>query len=171
MSLRLSTGAPFGLLRAHVRGGAEDHAQPVVIAGDVIVGDWRARPATAGRRLQRLREAEVQHLHRAVRPHLDVRRLQIAMNDALLVRRFERLGDLLRDRQRLVERDRPARDALRQSPRPRRAPSRAHGRRRTPRGRRSCAMLRMIQRGEDLRFALKPREPFGVARERRRAGP
>ena len=36
------------------------------------------------------------------------------MDDPLLVRRFERLGDLLRDRQRLVDRDRPARDALRQ---------------------------------------------------------
>ena len=36
------------------------------------------------------------------------------MDDPLLVRRFERLGDLLRDRQRLVERDRAARDALRQ---------------------------------------------------------
>jgi hypothetical protein len=36
------------------------------------------------------------------------------MNDALLVRRFERLGNLLRDRQRFVDGDRPARDALRQ---------------------------------------------------------
>ena len=32
----------------------------------------------------------------------------------LLVRRFERLGDLPRDRQRLVERIGPARDALRE---------------------------------------------------------
>ena len=36
------------------------------------------------------------------------------MDDPLVVRRFERLGDLLRDRQRLVERDRAARDPLRQ---------------------------------------------------------
>ena len=36
------------------------------------------------------------------------------MDDPLLVRGFERLGDLLRDRQRFVERDRAARDALRQ---------------------------------------------------------
>ena len=43
---------------------------------------------------------------------LDVRRLQIAMDDALLVRGFERFGDLLRDRQRLVERDRALRDAV-----------------------------------------------------------
>ena len=36
------------------------------------------------------------------------------MDDALLVRGFERVGDLLRDRQRFVERDRAARDPLRQ---------------------------------------------------------
>ena len=54
-------------------------------------------------------------------PDLDVRRLQIAMDDALLVRGFERLGDLLRDRQRLVERHRPSRDASRER-RPRPAP-------------------------------------------------
>ena len=34
------------------------------------------------------------------------------MDDALLVRGFERLGDLPRDRQRLVERNRPPRDAV-----------------------------------------------------------
>ncbi len=36
------------------------------------------------------------------------------MDDPLLVRGFERLGDLLRDGQRFIERDRAARDALRQ---------------------------------------------------------
>ena len=45
-------------------------------------------------------------IHRAIRPHLDVGRFQIAMNDALCVRRFERLRDVLRDGQRLVEWDR-----------------------------------------------------------------
>ena len=45
-------------------------------------------------------------IHRAIRPHLDVGRFQIAMNDALCVRRFERLRDLLRDGQRFVEWDR-----------------------------------------------------------------
>ena len=53
----------------------------------------------------RLREPEVEHLDRAVGPQLDVGRLQIAMDDALLVRRFERLRDLLRDRQGLIERE------------------------------------------------------------------
>ena len=34
------------------------------------------------------------------------------MNDPLLVRGLQRLGDLFRDRQRLIDRDRPAHDAL-----------------------------------------------------------
>ena len=63
--------------------------------------------------VRELREAEVQDLHGAVRRDLDIRGLQIAMNDSLFVRGFERFGDLLRDRQRLVDRDRPARNALR----------------------------------------------------------
>ena len=55
--------------------------------------------------------------------HLDVGRLQIAMDDALLVRRFERVGDLPRDRQRLVERHRSPRAMIaRAGRRPRRAP-------------------------------------------------
>ena len=96
---------------------------PVIIAGDVIVGDMRhVRQARAAGSGSQLRQAEVQHLHRAVGPHLDVRGLQIAMDDPLLVRGFQRLGDLPRDRQRFVERDRAARDPLRQSPRPRPAP-------------------------------------------------
>ena len=36
------------------------------------------------------------------------------MDDALFMRRFQRLGNLLRDRQRLVDWHRTARDALRQ---------------------------------------------------------
>ena len=49
---------------------------------------------------------------RAVRRDLDVGRFQIAVDDALLVRRFERLGDLARDRERLRDRQRTrARDA------------------------------------------------------------
>ena len=47
MSARLSTVLPARLLRRHVRRGAEDHAAPVIIAGDVIVGDMRHARATA----------------------------------------------------------------------------------------------------------------------------
>ena len=43
---------------------------------------------------------------------LDVGRLQIAVDDALLVRRLECLGDLSRDRQRLVDWHRPVGEAI-----------------------------------------------------------
>ena len=98
--------------------------------------------------------------------HLDVRGLQIAMDDPLLVRRFERLRDLLRDRQRLVEWNRAARDALGE----RRPLDQFHHERRAHRLLFSEAVdgrdVGMIQRGEDLRFALEPREALGVSRKR-----
>ena len=53
--------------------------------------------------LHRLREAEVEYLHRAIRPHLDVGGFEIAMDDPLLVRGFEGFGDLPCDRQRLID--------------------------------------------------------------------
>ena len=59
--------------------------------------------AVAG--VQRLRETEVEHLHRAVRSHFDVGRLQIAMDDPLLVRGLERVGDLAGDREGVGERE------------------------------------------------------------------
>ena len=46
------------------------------------------------RALQRFRQPEVQHLHTAIVGELDVGRLQVAMDDSLLVRRIQRIGDL-----------------------------------------------------------------------------
>jgi len=77
-----------------------------VMAGVVIVGMRRER--RRGGRLQRFREAEVQHFHHAVGPHLDVGGLQIAMDDALLVRGAQRVRDLPGDRQSVVDRDGPS---------------------------------------------------------------
>jgi hypothetical protein len=48
----------------------------------------------------RSRQAEIEHLHRAVRGDLDVRRLQVAVDDALLVGGVERVRDLPRDGER-----------------------------------------------------------------------
>ena len=98
-----------------------------VAAGVVIVGDCERSPATrhAGRLPTRLGEAEVEHLHRAVGADLDVGRLQVAVDDPLLVRRLERFGDLPRDRQRFIDRHGPVRDAIGQRRRPRPAPARA----------------------------------------------
>ena len=93
-----------------------------------VIAERRERRRVASARrlavdwLDRLRQAEVEHLHRAVGADLDVRRLEIAMDDALLVRRFERLGDLLRDRQRLGDGNRAARDDRATGPRPRPVP-------------------------------------------------
>ena len=60
------------------------------------------------------REAEIQHLDDAIGPHLDIRRLQIAMNDPALVRGAEGFSNLSRDEERLLNRDRAARETLRQ---------------------------------------------------------
>ena len=103
MSARLSTALPARLLGRHVGGGAEDHAGPswrTVSVGAVVEPTRQLVHGPIG-----LGEAEVEHLDRAVRRDLDVRRLEVAVDDALLVRRLERLGDLPRDRQRLVEQE------------------------------------------------------------------
>ena len=115
----------------------------------------------------RLREPEVEHLHRAVVADLDVGRLQIAMDDALLVRGFERLGDLLRDRQRFVERNRAARDPLREVL----ALDEFHDERRDASGCSSspwmCAMFGWLSDGERPALRAEAREPIGVAGQRR----
>jgi hypothetical protein len=58
------------------------------------VGHWHVGAFSRAR-------AEVEDLHDAVRRDLDVGGLQIAMDDASLVRGIERIGDLARDGQRV----------------------------------------------------------------------
>ena len=87
------------------------------------------------------------------------------MDDSLLMGRFEGFGDLLGNRQCLVERDRPLRDAVRQGwpldqlqdqrPDAIRLLQAVDG-----------ADVRMVQRGQHLGFPLEPRQPIGVGRER-----
>ena len=89
------------------------------------------------------------------------------MDDPLLMRRFERVRDLFRDRQRFVDRDRPARDALRQIL----AFDELHRE-----GHEAPAFfepvdrgdVRMIEGREHFRLALEPREPIDISGERRR---
>jgi hypothetical protein len=61
-----------------------------------------------------LGEAKVEYLHDAIESHLDVGWFQIPVNDALLVGRFEGLGQLPRNRQRLIDRNRTSCEAIRE---------------------------------------------------------
>jgi hypothetical protein len=110
-------------------------------------------------------QAEIENLHHVTGRNQNVRGLQIAMHDSLLMRRFQRFGNLLRVIQRGVQRqgtlDRCARNQL-------------HHQRAHP----SCAArirffdpvnlrdVRMIQRSQDFCFALKASQAFGIARQR-----
>ena len=156
------------LLGRHVGGRAENHPD-LRHRGRRERRRIRRIGTRAGRRVHRFREPEVEHLHRAVRADFDVRRLQVAMDDALLVRGFEGLRDLLRDRQRVGKRDRAMRDAIGE----RRALDQLEHERM-----RRAAVLKavdggdvwMVERGEHLRFAPKSRQPVGIGRRTRRAG-
>ena len=138
----------------------------------VIVGELRQVAATRrrSRRVHRLGQAEVEHLHEAIGGDLDVGGLQIAMDDAALVRRLERLGDLPRDRQRLGERHARRRatalgDAVSV------ALDQLHDQRVDAvvllRARRSCAMLGWLSDASSPRLALEARQPSGSAAKRR----
>jgi len=89
------------------------------------------------------------------------------MDDPLFVRSFERFRDLLRDRKCLVQRNRPARDAIRE----RLAFDELHH----ERGRATAVFnvidggdVRVIERGKHLRFAREPRKAIRIAGQRRR---
>ena len=118
-------------------------------------------------RIESLRQTEIEHFHGAVSPYLDVRGLQVTMDDAPLVRGFESLGDLARDRKRLIQRNRTTGDALREVV----TLDQFHHE-----GSQAPAFfepvdrgdVRMIERGEHFRFALKTRETIRVRRDRGR---
>ena len=78
----------------------------------IVIGGARRQVVSRSLLRKHLRQPEVEHLHGAVRRDLDVRRFQIAVDDALLVRGFERLRDLARDRERLLNRQRTQRQTL-----------------------------------------------------------
>ena len=128
------------------------------------IGDVDGRGTS---RVHGFREAEVEHLDGAVAAHLDVRGLQIAVDDPLLVRGFERVRDLPGDGQGFVERHGAARDTLRQIVT---VDEFHHESRHAPAFLETVDRgdVRMIEGGEDFRFALKPRQPVGVSRQRRR---
>jgi hypothetical protein len=154
-------GAPVDLaaarlLRAHVRRRAD--RPPLNLSQLLTV----PRPCI---RCQGLRDAEVEHLDRAVGANLDIRWLQIAVNDALLVRGIEGPCDLLGDIERIGERNPPATRRSGNELLDCRAVNEFHDQRL-----RIAIVLeavqrrdiRMIQRGQQARLALESLNRLGV---------
>jgi hypothetical protein len=145
----------------HVRGSAEDRATQRHRRrrdGRRVFGSTKAPPFWHG--VEGFRETEIQHLHRAVWPHLHVCGFQVAMDDTLLVRGFERLGDLARDRQRFVERYRSARDSLREI-----FPLDEFHHEGVAFDPVDGCDVGMVERRQHLRFAREPRQPIRIERE------
>ena len=92
------------------------------------------------------------------------------MDDPLLMRGFERLGDLRRHRQRVGHRDRAARDPLREVL----ALDELHDQRRDAVGFFDAVDggdVRMIQRGQHASLAVEARAALGIGAEDLRAAP
>ena len=104
-------GAPvdrlaLGLLGRHVGGGAQDHPGQRSGGGERRrVGRVAASPSAGD--LQRLGQAEVEHLDLAIGGDHDVGRLEVAVDHAGLVGGLQRQGDLPRDGEGFVEGQRP----------------------------------------------------------------
>ena len=87
------------------------------------------------------------------------------MDDALLVRGFERIGDLQRNQQRVIEGDRARRDPIGK----RRPLDQLHDQRGDARGLLepvNVCDVRMVQRREDFRLTLESGEPLRIAGNR-----
>jgi hypothetical protein len=117
--------------------------------------------------LETLGQSEIEHFDRSGLRDLDVRGLQIAVDDVLPVRRLERFRDLEGDANGVRQRKRTVDQAL------------GNGRslhELEHEGRQAIEIfeavdsrdVRMIQRGEDLRFPGKTHEPIRIVRESRR---
>ena len=107
-------------------------------------------------------EPEVQYLDRPVVADFDVRWFEIAVDDALLMRGFERLRDLAGDRQGVTDRDRSTSDLLRQIL----TFNELHDQRTHATGFFEAVDMRdvrMVQGGENFRFPLEASEPLGIA--------
>ena len=134
---------------------------PACVARSESVGDCDALALGRRRGLDRFRQPEVEYFHRAVGSYFDVGRFQIAMDDPPFMGRLERLGDLRGDRHDLVERHRPPGNAIGEC----RSFDQLHHQRAALTGFLEAVNLRdvrVVQRGEDLRFAAEPREPIRI---------
>ena len=151
---------PSRLLGGHVGGSAHHDAG----RGHRRGHGRRRRGIVDEFRSQRLRQSEVEHLHHAVVANFDIGWFQIAMDDPLLMRRFQRLSDLFGNGQCLINRDRPLLDAISQ----RRPFDQLEDQRPLTLGffqPVDVADVGMVQRGQDLGFTFEPGEAVWIIRE------
>ena len=162
----LIDGQALGLLGGHVGRGPDHHPH---LGGRSRQRDRRrhGRADAPGFRLERFGQPEVEHLHHAVKPHLDVGRFEIPMDHALLMRSFEGFGDLPGNGQRFINGDRALADPIRER-RPfhqfkdeRLLPFRFFQPVDVP-------DVGMVQRGQNFGFAFKAGEAIRIIRERLR---
>ena len=110
---------------------------------------------------QDLRQAEVQHLDVPVSSQFDVGGLQVTMRNSALVSVFQGRGDLSREGQRLFGRDGLSGNFLVQG----RPFHQLHYQGRSPVGvfqTVNSGDVRIIERGQGLRFAAEPRHALNV---------
>jgi hypothetical protein len=113
---------------------------------------------------ERLGESEVEDLGGAVRRDLEVRGLEIAMDDALALGGLEPLGDLEKERERLGDRKSAAGDAIGE----RLAFDQLHRQKADSvvgLGAVERGDVLMVERRQNARLALEAGEPFGVVRD------
>ena len=102
------------LLGAHVRRGAHDHSGVRCVPRHRWrMRDVARRAARPGLVVECLRETEVEDLDLSIGRDFHVRRLEVAMDDAVFVRFFKRVRDLARDCNRFVDGNRAALQSLR----------------------------------------------------------
>ena len=92
--------------------GAAVHRPPRRLLGAHVRHSPHHRPRIHEWSVMNLRDAEVEHLRRAVGQHDDVGRLDVEVHDAGVVRVLESARDLQRDRERFVEGETSASDPL-----------------------------------------------------------
>ena len=132
---------------------------PAIVALMVSVGEEVGSPGT-GSLGESFGEAEIQHFHAALGSDFDVGGLEIAVHDALLVRVFQRFGDLARNGQSFLERHGPARDPFGEGG--------AFDQFENKRALFDTVDRRdvgMVQRGQHLRFAGEARQAVGIGGE------
>jgi hypothetical protein len=160
---------PASLLRAHVGGRPEHHA--VTRVADAHGGRPRQRWAGSIGGAH-FRQPEVEDFHSTRGRNLDIRGLQIAVDDSSFVRGVERIGNLPRDRECLWNRQ--ALDSCRTSGEFVRKgvpfDQLQHQRRNAIRLLDAIDRtdMRMIEGREQAGFTLEPGETVGIRRKRRR---